>query len=208
MFGLNVEVLALIQGKMMKWAIVLWFICLRPMIAFGDAIGVEMLLLSTHLSDETIGLGEKYPRKLDKYGRLVITPGVEVNYDKNVSGWSYQIRAIRGSVAGYYDSMDRKAGYVHIGPRWEFPLMNIGFINLGFGPTLIFRESWNEISDYKDDGYFTDSSDFLAGFQHKFIPAGDIDLQYQLTPHWQVVWSVVPGIPFVISQSLGVRYVY
>ena len=40
------------------------------------------------------------------------------------------------------------------------------------------------------------------------IVGAELDLQYQLTPRLQGVWSIIPGIPYVITQSLGIRWLF
>jgi len=48
--------------------------------------------------------------------------------------------------------------------------------------------------------------DYFATGSTIFI--GSTRLQYQLTPRLQGVWSIIPGIPYVITQSLGVRWLF
>ena len=61
---------------------------------------------------------------------------------------------------------------------------------------------------YQDDGYCQKSGRFLKGYQYKLIVDAELDLQYQLTPRLQGVWSIIPGIPCVITQSLGIRWLF
>lgn len=170
--------------------------------AHADAVGAEMIFLTTHLSDETIQLGEKYRRKLSEDGRVIITPGIEIYYDKEVKERFIYARDLRFVAAGYRDSIDHLAGYLAILPRWELFAKQRISLSFGLGPTLIFRETWNTVPEYRDDGYFQEAH----GYQYKWIVGGDLDLQYKVSDRIQVVWSIVPGIPYVITHSLGVRW--
>ena len=188
------------------------FLCVIGMLSsmifnsYADDLGVKVLLLTIHVSDNAIQNGEVYKRKLTSDGRIIITPGVEVYYERDLGSDFLQIDGLRFTVGGYFDSIDHKAGYVAIMPRWEIPLRGKSEINLGLGPALIFRETWNTVPWYRDDGKFNESDKFIPGYQYKFIPGGDVGLHYEISPTVQGIWSVVPGLPYIITQSLGVEW--
>jgi len=179
---------------------------LPPAAACADAWGLEALLLSGHASDRSLRLGERYSRKLSSDGRFVLTPGLELYYDRMPQRAPLGIDVLRFTLGGYLDSMNQKSGYVAILPRWEFPLTGKIDMSFGLGPTLIFRESWKEIPGYRDDGFYNESDSFLPGYQYKPILGGDLDFRYRLAPDLEAVWSIVPAVPYVISQSLGLRW--
>ena len=174
----------------------------------ADDMGVKVLLLTIHVSDNTIQNGEVYKRKLTSDGRIIITPGLEVYYERDIGSDFLQIDGLRFTVGGYFDSIDHKSGYVAIMPRWEVPLGKRSEINFGLGPALIFRETWNTVPWYRDDEIYNESDKFLPGYQYKFILGGDVGLHYEMTPRLKGVWSIVPGIPYIIAQSLGIQGSY
>ena len=176
---------------------------LTPTTAQADALGAEVLLLTAHVSDETIQLGEQYRRKLSSNGRYVLTPGVEIYYEKPITPGFWRVDSVRYTLAGYSDSIDHKSGYLGITPRWEHPLRERLTLSIGLGPVLIFRETWNTVPGSRDDGYCQESDRFLKGYQYKLIVGAELDLQYQLTPRMQGVWSIIPGIPYVITKSIA-----
>jgi len=171
----------------------------------ANSVGGEIITVTRHFSKKSFELGSQYPRKLDPEGVAVITPGVELYYDQQLDSPKYSISFIRFTAAHYYDSMDKKAGYLHFGPRFEFFISEKIICVMGIGPTLYFRESWNQFQDYRDDGFFTESQDFMPGYQHKFLPGVDIDFQFTIIPDWQLVWSIIPGLPDIITNSFGIR---
>lgn len=175
---------------------------LMPSPVHADAVGAEVLLFTTHVSNDTIHLGELYRRKLSEDGRFIITPGVEIYYDRDLARSILRAQRVRLVAAVYRDSIDHLAGYLAVLPRWNLLERDLFRLDFGVGPTLIFRETWNTVPQYRDDGYFQESH----GYQYKWIMGGDLDLQYRISEGVQVVWSIVPGIPYVISQSFGVRW--
>ena len=39
-----------------------------------------------------------------------------------------------------------------------------------------------------------------------FLILGELDLLYRITPELQGVWSIFPGLPYVVMQNLGLRW--
>ena len=178
-------------------------------VVFPDAVGGALTLLSIHTNPGSVALRKQYPRKIDEQGTVMITPGVEGYYDQPFPVPFWEIKTMRFAVGGQYDCADLKAGYLHWGGRWEIPWREAIQFSLGLGPTLIFRESWQrqfpgQVED--EQGFWTESENFLSGYQHKWLLAGTIDLQYQFMPQWQAVWSIVPAVFIVVINSIGVRY--
>ena len=56
------------------------------------------------------------------------------------------------------------------------------------------------------DNPLEESDTFLPGYEYKFLVLGEIDLLYRIDRDLQGVWSIFPGYPFVIMQSLGLRW--
>lgn len=184
------------------------FFSIFPSYTNADAMGAEVITLTSHVSNYTIQLGEDYHRKLSADGRHLITPGMEFYYDWNIpyrSQFLY-INSLRVVAAGYNDSMNHFSGYLAYTPRWIFLKRDNFHINFGLGPTLIFRKSWNSIEGYRDDGYYQESDKFLPGYQYKFIIGGDINLHFELNSKIDLVWSIIPGLPYVITQSFGMYW--
>ncbi len=102
--------------------------------------------------------------------------------------------------------MNQFSGYLGFMPRWFIFNIKKVSMNFGVGPTLIFRESWNTIPRYRDDGYYHESDDFLPGYQYKFILGGDVNFHYEIDKQLELVWSVIPGFPYVVTHAFGMRW--
>ncbi len=77
-------------------------------------------------------------------------------------------------------------------------------IALDAGVGFSFRRDWNGLPGYVDDGFWEKSH----GWQYKWLPAGELDLLYTLRPGVQGVWSVIPGVPYIMVHAVGLRWRY
>ena len=174
--------------------------------ALANRLGVEMMLLSSHLTPETYELGKQYPNKLDRQGKHVFTPGMDLNYEWELdTPWLGASRLHFGSGV-FLDSMASRAGYLVFGPRWHTELNPRWDVALYIGPGLYFRESWNRIRDYGNDPFWNESTWFLPGYEYKLFPGGRVELVYKFTSGTEGIWSVVPAYPYVVVQFLGARW--
>jgi len=175
----------------------------------ANDIGTSLTLLSIHTESGNLALREQYPRKIDQKGKYVVTPGAEVYYQRRFISKPLKTDYFRTALGAGYDCADLKSGYLHFGGRWVFNLNERFKLDLGLGPTLYFRESWekrfqNLVSD--EEGFWIESDDFLSGYQHKWLVGGNIELLYKITPNMNVFWGVVPAFVIVFVNSFGVRY--
>ena len=185
--------------------LILLFIFILGNVVKADYLGIEIIHYTRHFSNKSIELGEKYPRKLDAKGVHIITPGIEVYFDNGINYEDIPIPYQRWTFASYLDSMNLKAGYIHYGPRFSYNIKNNINLFFGLGPTFYFRESWNRFDEYRDDGFFQESKNYFRGYQFKLLLAGDIDFQYYFSDEIQFVWSIIPGLPDVITNATGLR---
>ena len=171
----------------------------------ADFFGIEILHYTRHFSKKSIELGKKYPRKIDDNGINIITPGVEFYLDKSTNLFKDNIYFIRFTTAYYKDSMNLNAGYLHFGPRISKRYSKKIQLMFGIGPTFYFRETWNRFPEYYEDGFFAENDYYLKGYQYKYLLAGDIDIHYFWSEHVQLVWSIIPGLPDIITNASGIR---
>jgi hypothetical protein len=174
----------------------------------ADALGVELLLLTTHVSSRRDALVDHYQRRLDSKGRNVVTPGVEVYYDNALDEPFWKAREIRFTVGAGRDSVDHRFGYLAVLARWHLGESGPWQITLDAGPGLLYRKSWRDVPDYDPDNPLRESEHFLPGYEYLFLVMGEMDLLYRFSPTVQGVWSIFPGIPYVITQALGLRWCF
>ena len=174
--------------------------------ALADAVGAELIILTLHVQNQRDALPSEYKRKLDKKGQYVLTPGIEVYYDNRLDEPLWNAREIRTTVALLEDSVAHLFAYIAVMGRWMLYEGDPWDISLTFGPGFIVRESWRDVPGYDPDNPLEESDTFLPGYEYKFLVLGEIDLLYRFDRDLQGVWSIFPGYPYVIVQSLGLRW--
>jgi len=143
---------------------------------------------------------EIYPLKFDKKAYFVLEVGGVVNMDYYFSNTMF----IRASVAHYRDCAFVPAGYFHLGFRGTFFHRGKHQINGGIGPTLSYREDWHQFPEYQGDTYYGDR--VKGRWQYRFIIyGGEFEYLYQLNDKVQLQFSVIPGIPIIVTSKFGVR---
>lgn len=152
----------------------------------------------------------QYPRALDSAAYWVYQVGAQI--DLNYTNRSLPYFGLQTTIAAFKDCIDVWSGHVHVGPRLQYrPDLGWG-ASIGLGPTLIWRENWWKRSDvvpwYNGDGFYGHQRNEDA-VQTAFLwYGGNIDLSYMFTPKVGVIYSVIPGLPQVVSSAIGIRGVF
>lgn len=176
--------------------------------ARADAVGVDVTLLTSHVKNQRDAPVKYYRRKLDDSGRHIVTPGLDATYDFDLDEPFWTAKQIRIEGGQVSDSAAHTFRYVAVMGRWMLVEGERLTWSLQFGAGLIARKSWRDIPEYDPDNALRESDHFLPGWEWAVLPLGDLDLAYRFTPTVEGVWSVFPGIPYVIVQSLGVRWTF
>ena len=121
------------------------------------------------------------------------------------AGCSNAVRVAGGLLS---DSIRHRLGYLAVLGRWLLYEGEQIDWSLTFGVGLLARESWRDVEGYKGDNALHESEHFLPGYEWAVLPMGDVDMLYRFSPSLQGVWSIFPGVPYVITQSFGVRWTY
>lgn len=176
--------------------------------ARADAVGVDVTVLTSHVKSQRDAPVKYYRRKLDDAGRHIVTPGLDVTYDFDLDEPFWKAKQIRIEGGQVSDSAAHTFRYAAVMGRWmlvEGEKLNWS-IQVGAG--IIARKSWRDIPEYEPDNALRESDHFLPGWEWAVLPLGDLDLAWRFTPTFEGVWSVFPGVPYVIVQSLGVRWMF
>lgn len=176
-----------------------------PAPALADAVGAELLLLTSHVRSQRDAPVDEYDRRLDDRGQHVLTPGIEAYYDNTLEKPLWGAREVRFTGGVLEDSARHTFFYLAVMGRWILAEGERLTLSLDFGPGFMARESWRDIPGYRGDNAFNESDTFLPGYEWLVLPLGEIDLLYRFAPQWEAVYSVFPGIPYVITQSVGLR---
>lgn len=179
---------------------------LWPRLARADAIEAELTVLTTHVKSQRDAPVELYRRRLDSRGQNVLTPGIKLGYDMDLAQpfWrAHQVQFAWGEVS---DSIEHRLGFLAVMARWVLWQGPRASASLELGPGFLYRESWRSVYRYRADNALHESHRFLPGYEWAVLPLGTVDLLYHFAPRLQGVWSIFPGFPYVIMQSVGVRW--
>jgi hypothetical protein len=162
------------------------------------AFGLNYYALTYHPN----GGGADYPRELDSEAYWVLQIGGEAMADYYLNRW-FLLRAA-GSL--YRDCADVWAGHAHLGFRLDWRIAPRFSARIGIGPTFLWRENWYGVVDrYRSDAFFGRPGKGDR-FQNAWIwYGGNIEAEMRLGRGLGLVYSLVPGYPFVMTSSLGLR---
>ncbi len=175
------------------------FIIFNQCLHAQNNIGLKLFGLSIH--PETVKENAVVmPRKLDKNGVLVLNIGAEIMYEHFVYKDKYSLKFVQ---ALYADCADQLGGFVHIGVRGRIFSLGKHRLYGGIGPTLVFRRSWLDLAEYKDQGLFQGD----GRYQYLFLwYGGEFEYKYELNSKFDFAISFIPGYPDLLSLSLGLSY--
>ena len=143
---------------------------------------------------------EVYPLKIDKQGYGVFELGLALNYDYQFHDGFF----LRSALAYYKDCAFVDAGFVHLGVRGIIWSNDRHSINAGLGPTFLVREDWHKFREYVWDDFYGER---VSGkWQYRFIWYGlQFEYLYRINDRLQLHYSLIPGVPAVLTSFVGVR---
>jgi len=191
--------------KLKKSFLAVVMICLTsvPLFAHDFSFGVKLFGLTIH----PIGALNYplFPLKLDSEGFVVFNPGVTLNAEYFVWRDIISIKAVQGL---YGDCVMQFAGFPHIGFRIRFLKIKRFSMNVGIGPTFLYKRSWYRLPGY-NDSLETYKGTKDEDWQYLFYwYAGEIETDIQVNDNFDVSITVIPGVPDIINISTGFPYNY
>jgi hypothetical protein len=191
--------------KLKKSFLAVVMICLTSVLLFAHdfSFGVKLFGLTIH----PIGALNYplFPLKLDSEGFVVFNPGVTLNAEYFVWRDIISIKAVQGL---YGDCAMQFAGFSHIGFRIRFLKIKRFSMNVGIGPTFLYKRSWYRLPGY-NDSLETYKGTKDEDWQYLFYwYAGEIETNIQVNDNFDVSITVIPGVPDIINISTGFRYNY
>ena len=143
---------------------------------------------------------EIYPLKLDEQAFWVMEVGAALNLDYYFAERFF----LRASAARYRDCAYVPAGYFHLGIRGVIFSSGKHQVNGGMGPALLYRQDWHQFSEYQGDPFY--GNRVRGKWQYRFILyGGEFEYLYRLNDHLQFQFSVIPGVPIVVTSKFGLR---
>ena len=176
--------------------------CLWPVGRAGaqSSVGLWFVTATVHPYGEKMAF--LMPARVDDRAYLVFNWGFVGSYQRYFYKKRWSVKFAQGA---YSDCAELFAGHTHIGLRINVLNGRKNSLELGFGPTLVYRKSW-----YRFPGYVQDHNLLLktsGDWQWNFIwYGGEIEYVRHISPQWDLSFHVIPGPPKFFTFGFGSRY--
>ncbi|MBB5283900.1 hypothetical protein HNQ92_002026 [Rhabdobacter roseus] len=141
------------------------------------------------------------PHRLDSRAVLVANWGFIGSYQHYLYRKRISIKIAQGM---YSDCAKLFAGHTHLGFRLNLLNGDRHYLELGFGPTFVYRETWHRFPEYRQENKYLISTD---RWQKAFVwYGGEVEYDYRITPNVDLTLNAIPGFPDFITFAVGARY--
>ncbi|WP_373511532.1 hypothetical protein [Persicitalea sp.] len=181
------------------------FLFIVALFAIGDTeaqdnIGLRFVFGTLHPYGEQNAF--LMPNKLDENAVIVPNWGFIASYQRYFHKKRWAIKFAQGA---YSDCAQLFAGHTHLGLRLNVLAHSPRHsLEVGFGPTLVYRQSW-----YRFDGYVQETRllKTSGNWQWNFVwYGGEIEYDYKITKNIDLTLNVIPGYPQFYTFGIGARY--
>ena len=121
----------------------LLIMAMTPLYAEKYAVGIKLCSFSSHPKGSPNA--QFMPYKFDAKGIFVYNPGGSLSFEYFIFDDLLSIKLMQGLCG---DCALKFLGYSHAGFRVRFLKINRFSMNIGIGPTLIYRQSWYALNGY------------------------------------------------------------
>lgn len=164
-----------------------------------DNVGLRFVFGTLHPNGEKMAF--LMPNKLDKNAVAVLNWGFIGHYQRYIYKKRISLKVAQG---GYSDCARLFAGHTHLGFRFNFLNGKRHSLEFGFGPTFVYRESWNRFEGYVQDTKLLKNT---KNWQWNFVwYGGELEYDYALTKNIDLNINVIPGYPKFYTFAIGARY--
>lgn len=184
--------------------IVLYF-CLFVLVVFAQKTNAQQNI-SIKLFGVTADFWEKhdpaiYPNKLREDGRFLREPGIVLSYE--IYSSFHELFAFEVLQGGYYDAVNQFAGFTHIGIRRKFLQLYKHSMTIGFGPTMHYWQSRDNVEGYVRD----ESVNYEFGLEYRMAwLSGELEYNYYLTKSSDISLTVNNIHPKAFTVAIGYTY--
>ncbi|HOY06821.1 MAG TPA: hypothetical protein PLO67_15535 [Saprospiraceae bacterium] len=180
--------------------ILLYWLLPATKLGAQDAVGLWFVTGTVHPYGENMAF--LMPARVNDRATLVFNWGFVGTYQRYFYKKRWSLKFAQGV---YSDCAQLFAGHTHLGFRLNVLNGRKHSLEVGFGPTFVYRRSW-----YRFPGYVQDANLLLktsGEWQWNFVwYGGEINYIYHLTRQWDLTCHVIPGPPKFFTFGFGTRY--
>lgn len=164
-----------------------------------DNVGLRFVFGTLHPKGEKMAF--LMPNKLDKNAVAVLNWGFIGSYQHYFYKKRFAIKVAQGA---YSDCARLFAGHTHVGFRVNFLNGKKHSLEFGFGPTFVYRQSWNRFEGYVQDTRLLKNTEH---WQWNFVLyGGELEYDYAISKNIDLNINVIPGYPKFYTFAVGARY--
>jgi hypothetical protein len=164
-------------------------------------IGLQFFGLAIHPKGDPLN-AHLMPFKLDKDAYFVVNFGIVASYDH----FFYKdILSVKIGQTFFADCATKFAGVSHIGIRVKVFKIGRHLLQLGIGPTYMFRQNWYDLDGYVQTHPINGTPE--DKFQTRFIwYGGEIEYKYSINDKFDISAGFIPYYNIIMSTYLGINY--
>ncbi len=141
-----------------------------------------------------------FENKITKNGSVIMEPGYELNFQKFVYLTNISIEVRQGI---HSDAAAKMAGHLSVGLRWKFFHLKRSSISISLAPVYAYRENWNEIHQYVDDGIYINNEEK----QYKFLLGSSLEYNILVGKKSDINFAIIYNNSYqTLTVGLGYRF--
>ncbi|MCE7042422.1 hypothetical protein [Dyadobacter sp. CY312] len=185
--------------KLLCKLFLLTFLAPVTLVRGQDNIGLRFVFGTLHPQGEKMAF--LMPNKLDKNAVAVLNWGFIGSYQRYIYKKRFSLKVAQGA---YSDCARLFAGHTHLGFRVNFLNGKKHALEFGFGPTFVYRESWNRFEGYVQDTKLLKNT---KNWQWNFVwYGGELEYDYSVSKNLDLNINCIPGYPKFFTFAVGARY--
>lgn len=182
-----------------KYILLFTILFSSQLFAFGQStFGIKLKTFSINpagISNEHLA-----PFSIDNNGRFTVEPGLVLSYESFILE---DVNSIVFKQGGFIDAAKQFAGFTHIGFKTKIWNKWQHSINIGVGPTLYYRSTWEDLDNYKEDKRYSS----FSNWQYKALYfSGGMEYNYNINRKWDLSASLFYDHYEGASLYFGFRY--
>jgi hypothetical protein len=164
-----------------------------------DNVGLRFVFGTLHPQGDKMAF--LMPNKLDENAVAVLNWGFIGSYQRYIYKKRFSLKVAQGA---YSDCARLFAGHTHLGFRVNFLNGKKHSLEFGFGPTFVYRESWNRFEGYIQDTKLLKNT---KNWQWNFVwYGGELEYDYSISKNLDLNINCIPGYPKFFTFAVGARY--
>ncbi len=180
--------------------IILMFVSIYAPKAFSqDNVGLRFVFATVHPEGEKNAL--LMPLRLDERAVIVLNWGFIGSYERYIYKKRIALKVAQGA---YSDCAQLFAGHTHVAFRANLLNSRKHSLEVGFGPTFVYRKSWYRFPEYEQETKLLKKGE---KWQWNFVwYGGEVEYDYALTNKMDLTVNCIPGFPKFFTFAVGTRY--